>query len=85
MRTDQHELPTPRTTLLARYVRVLVCARRAGIGAMRTCRPWSMRAAATVPLVNLRFRCSNCGSGLTDFVVTATEETGRPRRNRFLI
>ena len=32
-----------------------------------------------VPLVRLRFRCSNCGSGLTDFVVTATELTGRPR------
>ena len=32
-----------------------------------------------VPLIHLRFRCSNCGSGLTDFVVTATEATGLPR------
>jgi transposase-like protein len=32
-----------------------------------------------VPLVHLRFRCANCGSRLTDFVVTATEETGQPR------
>jgi hypothetical protein len=34
-----------------------------------------MPAAATVPLVELRF----CGSGLTGFVVTATEATGLPR------
>jgi hypothetical protein len=32
-----------------------------------------------VPLIHLRFRCSNCGSGLTDFVVTSTEATGQPR------
>jgi hypothetical protein len=34
---------------------------------------------SVVPLVELRFRGANCGSGLTDFVVTATEVTGRPR------
>jgi hypothetical protein len=27
-------------------------------------------------MINLRFRCSNCGSRLTDFVVTAKEATG---------
>jgi hypothetical protein len=32
-----------------------------------------------VPLIHLRFRCSNCRSSLTDFVVTATEATGQPR------
>ena len=32
-----------------------------------------------VPLVEMRFRCTNCGSGLTDFVVTATEARGQPR------
>jgi hypothetical protein len=32
-----------------------------------------------VPLVHLRFRCSNYGSSLMDFVVTATEATGQPR------
>jgi hypothetical protein len=32
-----------------------------------------------VPLVKLRFPCANCGSRLTDFVVTATEATGLPR------
>jgi hypothetical protein len=31
-----------------------------------------------VPLVELRFRCANCRSSLTDFVVTATQATGRP-------
>ena len=34
---------------------------------------------ADVPLIHLRFRCSNCCSGLTDFVVTATEATSLPR------
>jgi hypothetical protein len=33
-----------------------------------------------VPLIKLRFRCSNCGSRLTDFVVT-TKNTG-PRGRR---
>ena len=66
-------LPTPRTTLRARYVRVLVW-----------CKSWRPRRDADlqalvdagrgdVPLARLRFRCSNCGSQLTDFVVTARE------------
>src|SRR4029077_7970521 len=42
-------------------------------------RAWSMPAVGDVPLVEMRFRCANCGSRLTDFVVTATEATGRPR------
>jgi hypothetical protein len=69
-------LPTPRTTLAARYVRVLVWCK-----ACRHRRDADLQALVDaghgdVSLVELRFRCSNCGSGLTDFVVTAT---GRPR------
>ncbi len=75
-----HGLPTPRTTLRAGYVELLVwckggCLHRA---------PADLAALieggkGDVPLIHLRFRCSNCGSGLTDFVVTATEATGPPR------
>jgi hypothetical protein len=32
-----------------------------------------------VPLVEMRFRCANFGTSLTDFVVTATEATGQSR------
>ena len=79
MRADHHELPTPRTTLRARYVRVLVWCK-----ACRHQRDADLQGLVDagrgdVPLVELRFRCSNCGSGLTDFVVTSAEATGRPR------
>jgi hypothetical protein len=79
MRADHHELPTPRTTLRARYVRVLVWCK-----SCRHQRDADLQALidachGDVPLIHLRFRCSNCGSSLTDFVVTATEATGQPR------
>ena len=57
-----------RTTLRARHVRVQgVCRyqREADLqGLIDTGR-------GDVPLIRLRFRCSNCGSRLTDWVVTA--------------
>jgi hypothetical protein len=70
-------LPTPRTTLSVGYVCVLVW-----------CRAWRHESNADLPglvasargdvrLRRLRFRCSNCRSGLTDFVVTG-KETPRP-------
>ena len=60
-----HELPTPRTTLRARYVRVLVWCK-----ACRHRRDADLQALidagrGDVPLIKLRFRCSNCGSRLT--------------------
>jgi len=69
----------PRTTLHARYVRVLVWCK-----ACRHRRDADLQALidagrGDVPLIYLRFRCSNCGSSLTDFLVTATEATGQPR------
>jgi Zn finger protein HypA/HybF involved in hydrogenase expression len=72
-------LPTPRTTLSARYVRVLVWCK-----SCRHRRDADLQALVDagrgdVPLVHLRFRCSHCRSERTDFVVTATEATGRPR------
>ena len=75
MRADQHELPTPRTTLRTAYVRVRVCK------SCRRQRDADLQALVDagrgdVPLIHLRFRCTNCGSGLTDFVVTSTESDG---------
>jgi hypothetical protein len=71
MRDDQHELPTPRTTLAARYVRVVL-----------TC--WSCRhqrdadlqalvdaGRGDVPLIHLRWRCSQCGSARIDMICTS--------------
>ena len=63
--------PTPRTTLRTGYVRVLVWCK-----ACRHRRDADLQALVDagrgdVPLIQLRFRCSNCGSQLTDFVVTS--------------
>ena len=70
-------LPTPRSTLRARYVAVLVYCK-----ACRHQREADLAALVEsgrgdVPLVQLRWRCANCRSRLTDFVVT-TKDT-RPK------
>jgi hypothetical protein len=67
-------LPTPRTTLRARYVALLVwckggCQHQAD--AYLHCLVESGRG--DVPLIHLRFRCSNCGSDRTDFVATSRD------------
>jgi hypothetical protein len=72
MRDDLHELPTPRTTLQSRYVRVLVwCTSR------RHQRDADLQALidagrGDVPLIHLKLRCSS-GSRLTDFVCTSKD------------
>jgi hypothetical protein len=70
-------LPTARSTLAARYVRVLVWCK-----ACRHRRDADLEALIAagrgdVPLRSLRFRCSACRSRLTDFVVTG-RDTPRP-------
>ena len=79
MRDDQHELPTPRTTLRTSYVRVLVWCKSCRYQRDADLQALIDAGRGDSPLVELRFRGANCGSGLTDFVVTATEVTGRPR------
>ena len=91
MVTDETDLPTPRTTLASRYVRVLL-----------TC--WSCRHRADadlpalvaaghgdVPLVRLRWRwrwrCAHCRSGHINMICTsrdrvAVASVGERRRNR---
>ena len=65
--------PTPRSTLRAGYACVLVWCE-----ACRRQREADLQALVDagrgdVPLIKLRFRCSNCGSRLTNWVVTAKD------------
>ena len=75
MMTDAHHaLPAPRTTLRARYVSLLVwckggCQHQAAADLHRLVES----GRGDVPLIHLRFRCSNCGSDRTDFVVTSRD------------
>ena len=59
-------LPTARTTLRARYW-CWCGGKSCHQMPMPTYKRWSMTAAATVPLIDLCFRCSNYASRLTDF------------------
>ena len=74
------DLPTPRSTLRSRYACVLVWCK-----ACRRQREAELQALmgagrGDVPLIKLRFRCSNCGGRLTDWVVTAKNTGPRGRR-----
>ena len=67
-------LPTPRTTLRACYVRLLVwckggCQHQAEADLQALIDAGEGRRAADPA----RFRCSNCGSDRTDFVVTSRD------------
>jgi hypothetical protein len=53
-------LPTPRTTLRTRYVRVLVFCNSCRHQADADLRALVLRGQGDVPLMHLRFRCSNC-------------------------
>ena len=72
------DLPTPRSTLRSRYVRVLVWCKACRHEADADLQALVDAGRGDVPLIKLRFRCSNCGSRLTDWVVTA-KNTG-PRQ-----
>jgi hypothetical protein len=68
---EYHGLPTARTTLRIRYVRVLVIC--------NSCRHQSERrlraivARDDLALAKLRLRCSQCGTYRTDFVLTSRD------------
>ena len=69
-----HGLPTPRTTLRAGYVEVLVwCKGGCGHQAPVDLPALIEAGKGDVPLIHLRFRCSNCGSRRTDAVITSRE------------
>ena len=73
------DLPTRRSTLRSRYLALTSQVNQPGGRRDADLQALIDAGRGDVPLIHLRFRCSNCGSGLTDFVVTATEATGLPR------
>jgi hypothetical protein len=80
-RADMHELPTPRSTLQAHYVAALVSCRSCFRSQHADLEALVAGGRGDVPLIHLRFRCSNCGGRLTDFVCTS-KDAGQvqPRR-----
>jgi hypothetical protein len=72
-RRREDALPTPRAALRTRYVRVLVfcnsCRHQADadLGAIVAA------GRGDMPLTELRFRCSQCGTDRTDFVMTSRD------------
>ncbi len=75
-------LPTPRTTLAASYVMVLVWCKSCRHQAQADMQKLIDTGMGDVPLTRLRFRCSNCGSSLTDFVVHRASHL--PRRHSLM-
>ena len=74
--SDHHGLPTPRTTLAASYVAVLVWCKSCRHQAQANLQKMIDAGMGDVPLTQLRFRCSNCRSSLTDFVCTGRSAIG---------
>ena len=66
-------LPTARTTLRTGYVRVLVFCRSCRHQADADLHAIVDAGRGDVPLTELRFRCSQCRTDRTDFVVTSTD------------
>jgi hypothetical protein len=78
MPTDAYDAapPTPRSTLQARYVRLLVwCKGGCQHQAEADLQGLVDAGRGDVPLTHLRFRCKNCGSSRTDSVVTSASAT----------
>ena len=83
MRADHHELPTPRTTLSSRYVVVLVWCKSCRHQGEADLQGLVDAGRGDTPLVELRWRCANCRSRLTDFVCTGRTAIGvKPWRSR---
>ena len=64
-------LPTARTTLRTGYVRVLVFCNSCRHQADADLQAIVDAGRGYVPLTKLQFRCSQCGTDRTDFVVTS--------------
>ena len=76
MSHDPDGLPTPRTTLAASYVVVLVWCKSCRHRAEADMQKLIDEGRGDVPLTRLRFRCSNCRSSLTGFVCTGRSAIG---------
>jgi hypothetical protein len=66
-------LPTARTTLRTGYVRVLVFCNSYRHQADADLQAIVESGRGDVPLTELRFRCSQCGTDRIDFVVTSRD------------
>jgi hypothetical protein len=66
-------LPTARTTLRTGYTRVLVFCNSCRHQAAADLQALVDTGRGDVPLTGLRFRCSQCHTGRTDFVVTSRD------------
>jgi hypothetical protein len=66
-------LPTPRTTLRTGYARVLVFCNSCRHQAAANLQALVDSGRGDVPLTALRFRCSQCHTDRTDFVVTSRD------------
>jgi hypothetical protein len=65
--------PTARTTLRTGYVRVLVFCNSCRHQADADLQAIVDAGRGDVPLTELQFRCSQCGTDRTDFVVTSRD------------
>ena len=68
---EHHELPTPRTTLAARYVRVLLTCRSCQQQRDADLQALIDSGRGDVPLRSLRWKCARCGHRGIDMVVTS--------------
>jgi hypothetical protein len=66
-------MPTARTTLRSGYVRVPVFCNPCRHQADADLQAIVDSGRGDMPLTELRFRCSQCGTGRTDFVVTSLD------------
>jgi hypothetical protein len=67
------DLPTPRTALRNGYIRVLVFCNSCRHQADADLYALVESGRGDVPLTELRFRCSQCGTDRTDFVVPSRD------------
>ena len=72
------DLPTPRSTLRARYVSVHVWCKACRHSADADLDALVASGRGDVPLVRLRYRCSNCHGDMTDFVVMSKDSSVVP-------
>ena len=71
--TDDADLPTPRSTLAARYVRVLLTCWHCRHQRDADLQSLIDSGRGDVPLTRLRWRCAQCRSDRVDMVVTSRD------------
>lgn len=76
------DLPTPRSTKRAGFEVLVWCKAGCGHQAFADLQQIIDAGRGDVPLIHLRYRCTNCGSARTDWVVhTRSAVSVRPWRS----